>query len=123
MLITIGFTESQRDIDYVSFSDGYKIGAKQESVTIALEGETTGTPTIDVLDGVFAAVGNHPTPETLTGFAGAVHVALTEQVWRPIIRSLSVGDTVTVNGQMWACDRDGWHRVDDIRAHIDPGRV
>jgi hypothetical protein len=71
LIITIGFTESDRARDYSSFSDGYRIGALQASLTIALEGAATGVPDEDLLEAVFAAVGNHPAPQTLTGFAGA----------------------------------------------------
>jgi hypothetical protein len=111
VIITIGFTESDRARDYSSFSDGYRIGAWQASLTIALEGAATGVPDEDLLEAVFAAAGNHPAPQTLTGLAGAVFHALAEQVHHGF-RSLSVGDTVTIKGQMWACDPAGWHRVD-----------
>ena len=39
MIITLGFTESDRDAGYISFSDGYRPGARQQLVTITLEGD------------------------------------------------------------------------------------
>jgi len=39
VIITIGFTESDRDNNYSSFTDGYRIGSRQTSVTIALDGD------------------------------------------------------------------------------------
>jgi hypothetical protein len=42
VIVTLGFTESDRDHDYSSFSNGYRLGARQLSVTIALEGDGTG---------------------------------------------------------------------------------
>jgi hypothetical protein len=38
VIITIGFTLSDRDNDYSSFTDGYRFGARQESITVVIDG-------------------------------------------------------------------------------------
>jgi hypothetical protein len=106
MIITVGFTQSDRD--YSSFSDGYRLGTRQISVTIALEGDGTNLSGERWAEAVFTA-SNHPGPSSDPIVAGIQH-ALAEQVHGGL-RSLSVGDTVSVDGQMWACDPDGWHEV------------
>lgn len=109
MIITLGFTESNRSRDYSSFADGYRIGARQITVTIALEGHGTHLSPRQWADAVFAA-SNLPGPSSDPTVAAIQH-ALAEQVHTPL-RSLSVGDTVTVHGQMWACAPTGWRRID-----------
>lgn len=110
MIITLGFTESDRDAGYISFSDGYRPGAPQQQVTLTLEGDGSQYSAEDWADAAFTA-SNHPglAPD---GPARAIQLALAEQA-RIRLRSLSVGDTVTVHGQMWACEDVGWRRVDD----------
>jgi hypothetical protein len=118
MIVTLGFTESDRSRDYSSFSDGYRIGARQLSVTIALEGKGTYLSAEQWADAVFAA-SNLSRPATDATVAPIQH-ALADQVQTPL-RSLSVGDTVTVHGQMWACEPDGWRRIDSPSG--DPNRL
>jgi hypothetical protein len=107
MIITLGFTESDRD--YSSFSDGYRTGARQTSVTIVLEGSGAHLSAEQWAEAAFAA-SNMPGPAT-DPYAAAIQHALAEQACFPM-RSLSVGDTVTVHGQMLACEHAGWRRVD-----------
>jgi hypothetical protein len=109
MIITLGFTESNRSRDYSSFADGYRIGAQQVSVTIALEGDGRRLPAQLWAEVVFTA-SNHPL--STDPLVVAVQHALAEQVHTPL-RSLSTGDTVTVHGEMWACESTGWRRVDN----------
>ena len=109
MIITLGFTESDRDAGYVSFSDGYRLGARQQLVTITLEGDGSQYDAKQWAEAAFVA-SNHP-GQAPSGPAGAIQLALAEQVKVPL-RSMSVGDTVTVHGQMWACENSGWRRVD-----------
>lgn len=110
MIITLGFTEPRDSDEYLSFSDGYRIGAPQLSVTIALDGNGSRWDAQQWAEATFAASN---LPDTAGDPAvAAIQHALAEQVHTPL-RALSVGDTVTVHGQMWACDRAGWHRVDD----------
>src|SRR5437762_13614228 len=110
MIITVGFTESDRSGDYVSFTDGYRIGAPQFSVTITVDDDDSQLPPELWAECVFTA-SNSPEPSTNPTVA-AIQRALADQVRIPL-RSLSTGDTVTVHGQMWTCDAVGWHRVDD----------
>jgi len=110
VIITLGFTQSDRDADYSSFSDGYRFGAQQQSVTIVLEGDGSGMTAEQWAEAAFEA-SNHP-GQAPAGPARAIQLALAEQVHHRL-RSLSVGDTVTVHGQMWACESVGWRRVDE----------
>lgn len=109
MIITLGFTESDRDACYISFSDGYLPGARQQIVTVTLEGDGSQYDAEELAEAAFVA-SNHP-GEAPTLPARAIQLALTEQA-TGALRSLSVGDTVTVHGQMWACENSGWRRVD-----------
>ncbi|MEV7628802.1 hypothetical protein [Actinoplanes sp. NPDC089786] len=109
MIITLGFTESDRDAGYISFSDGYQPGAQQQLVTITLEGDGTQYDAEELAEAAFVA-SNHP-GEAPTGPARTIQLALAEQAPGPL-RSLSVGDTVTVHDQMWACENSGWRRID-----------
>ncbi len=110
MIITLGFTESDRDNDYSSFADGYRLGARQMSVTIAIEGDGRLLTAEQWAQAAFVG-SNHP-GQAPAGPARAIQSALAEQLHFPL-RSLSVGDTVTVHGQMWACESGaGWRRVD-----------
>jgi hypothetical protein len=110
MIITLGFTESDRNGDYVSFSDGYRIGAPQYAVSITVDDPGGALPPQLWAETAFAAC-NCPQPSTNPTVA-AIQQALADQVRVPL-RALSVGDTVTIYGQMWACDPHGWHRVDE----------
>ncbi len=110
--ITLGFTESDRAGGYVSYADGYRPGAAQVLVTIALDIDGSDRSPQDWADAVFQA-SNSPAPATDPAVAAIRH-ALAEQVHTPM-RSLSVGDTVTVVGQTWACEPSGWRLVDDGR--------
>ncbi|MBO3736659.1 hypothetical protein [Actinoplanes flavus] len=107
MIITLGFTGSDRDAGYVSFSDGYRPGALQQ-VTLDGDGDGDEYSAEDWADAAFSA-SNHPGLAP-AGPARAIQLALAGQV-RVRLRSLSVGDTVTVHGQMWACEDVGWRRV------------
>jgi len=109
MIITLGFTHSDRANDYSSFTDGYQLGAAQTSYTIAVEGAGTHYRAQEWAEAVFIA-SNQPGPAT-DPVVAAIQMALAEQV-RVRLRSLSVGDTVTVHGQMLACQPTGWQPID-----------
>lgn len=109
MIITLGFTESDRSRDYSSFADGYRIGARQTSVTIALDGDGSHLSAQQWAEAVFEA-SNLPTPAA-DPIVAAIQHALAAQVQTPL-RALSVGDTVTVGGRMWACEPVGWRHID-----------
>ncbi|MEV7230891.1 hypothetical protein AB0M79_28285 [Polymorphospora sp. NPDC051019] len=112
MLITLGFTQSDPDAGYSSFSDGYRVGVPQLSVTVALEGDGSQFTGEQWAEAAFVA-SNHAEAAP-AGPARALQLAMAEQV-STRLRSLSVGDTVTVHGQMWACTGIGWRRVDADR--------
>jgi hypothetical protein len=103
--LVIGFTESDRASGYVSFCDGYRPGAKQRLVSLTVRSARTYLGE-EVAEAAFVAT-NHPEPDTLGGLAGIIAKAL---AYKPV-RSLSVGDTVDVNGTNWACSRKGWVQV------------
>jgi hypothetical protein len=108
VIITLGLTESDLDRGYSSFSDGYRLGARQISVTVALEGDGTRLSGEQWAEAVFVA-SNHP-GRSRDPIVAAIQQALADQV-HGRLRSVSVGDTVTAHGQMWACDPAGWHQV------------
>ena len=87
----------------------HRLGARQVSVTIAVEGDGLYLTGEQWAEAAFTA-SNHPS-EAPAGPARAIQLALAEQV-RGRLRSLSTGDTVTVHGQMWACESVGWRRID-----------
>jgi hypothetical protein len=111
MLITLGFTQSDQAAGYSSFTDGYRIGAHQESFTIELEGAGSMYTAAQWAEEAFTA-SNHPGTAP-TQPARAIQLALAEQVSAPL-RALSVGDTVTVDGIMLACTPVGFARVDEM---------
>lgn len=116
MIITIGFTEPGDQHPYLSLSlvNGYRIGARQTSVTIHLPGDGGPRSAQEWAEVVFTAL-QHPrlslAESAPDSDVTAIRRALTDQVHTPL-RSLSVGDTVTVGGQMWACESTGWRQVD-----------
>jgi hypothetical protein len=109
VIITLGFTVSDSGRGYHSLSDGYRIGSTQTSVTVALQGDGRHLSAQQWAEAVFIA-SNQPDPVTDPTVAAIRH-ALAEQV-STALRSLSTGDTVTVHGQMWACEPVGWRQVD-----------
>ncbi len=116
-LVTLGFTQSDRARDHSSFTDGYRLGARQVAVTITVD--ATGIDLTDQqwAEAVFVA-SNDPYPPTAptTPFdrvVAAIRHALATQVHFPI-RSFSLGDTVSVGGVMLACQCVGWRAVTDL---------
>lgn len=105
--ITVGFTKSDRAADYSSFSDGYREGADQDEFTIAAP---PGITDVEALaEAIF--VGSN-SPEVCDGLARTFQLWLADLP----VRSLSVGDTVTLQyhgepAQMVACEPRGWRRV------------
>jgi hypothetical protein len=99
MIILLGFTESDRDADYVSFSDGYRLGAQHVSVAISIEGDGTSLSAEQWAQAAFVA-SNHP-GQAPPGPARAIQLAPAEQVRFPL-RSRQFPDTVTVHRQTWA---------------------
>ena len=112
MQIIIGYTRSDRAADYISHDDGYRPGARQETVRLVLL-DQPGLGPQAWAEAVFVATnrpGTHHSDEA-TGVA-AVTRALREHAYR----SLSVGDTITVihdNGHTdsLACQKTGWEPI------------
>lgn len=106
--ITVGWTISDMDAGYSSFSDGYRHGAKQhvETVTVDIPDDWT---TEQVAEAVFVAT-NSPRPDdTAEQIRSAI--SATGYNGRGAHWSFSVGDTVTVGDQTVACANFGWDEV------------
>lgn len=111
-LITIGWTRSDPDTGYSSFSDGYRRGAQQHTETLEINTE------LDPSEIAEAAYHATNAPE---GFVESGSVA--DHIAKVLENrgfdgsqsghySLSVGDTVTVDGYMMACARTGWEVIE-----------
>lgn len=108
--IVVGLTKS--DLPAYSSYDGWKAGARQETVEVTVPlalTEVVGVKT--VAESVFEAT-NMPVlanPQTLTG-------ALQDALLGKRYRSVSVGDTVTVfrddGVESVSCERWGWEVID-----------
>lgn len=119
--ITIGWTKSDRATGYSSF-DGYKPGAKQHTETFDLDFEPDGNPWDDAV--AIAEAAFHATNApfvTAASLAGRMAEAISATGYHGegAHYSLSVGDTVTINGEvMLACGRMGWDRVSNAPAEV-----
>jgi hypothetical protein len=114
VIITIGFTQSDRDRGYSSFCDGFHAGAKQERVSVWIPAPLEAHSLEEVAEATFIAT-NHPDPASLTGLAGEVFQAVEtfSRKRERYFRSLSVGDTVrTADGRL-ACVSEGWEQMSD----------
>jgi hypothetical protein len=114
VIITLGFTQSDRASDYSSFLDGYHLGARQTCVSIAVDSHGIDLPPEQWAEAAFIAT-NQPALHLATTPAfdravTAIREALTTQT-RPALRCLSVGDTVTLTATVLACDPAGWRPI------------
>lgn len=108
--LTIGFTKSDRSIDYSSYDDGYRPGARQELVTLTVNAR--GLPEMTAAqwgDAVFEAT-NAPGVSDPAARRIAEAISVAQQAGQARrMRSLSVGDTVTVNGtERVSCEKRNW---------------
>lgn len=144
--VTIGWTlNSRTDRDYVSFADGYREGAPQQTITFELEwvnptfvpddireslSDTELVPLeleaerrnhTAIAEAAFIAT-NHPFPRSLQGIAAQILGFIDDADYDGTVPadmedrwvghySLSVGDTVEVDGVRYACASLGWERV------------
>jgi len=108
--IVIGITASDREAGYVSFDDGYRPDAHQELHLITLESGVIATEAEVWAEAVFEATNN---PGQLSAPAQKVRQAM--DAAGIATRSVSVGDTVTVGGATYACERTGWVRLEADR--------
>jgi hypothetical protein len=117
MLVTLGFTQSDRARDYSSFTDGYRLGARQVAVTITVEAAGIDLTGEQWAEAVFVASNDpHPLTDPATPVdraVAAIRHALATQV-RFAVRTFSVGDTVTAGGVVLACQPVGWQPVTDL---------
>lgn len=114
LTLTIGFTRSDRADDYSSFADGYRPGAEQDIVEITVE-SPVGFTGEQWAEAVFVA-SNAPGEGHLSDQPGATAVSAALAQARKNgarMRSLSVGDTVTINGVRYACTPAGWEVARD----------
>lgn len=106
--VTIGWTRSDMENGYSSFSDGYRRGASQHVETVSVEvPEDWDVPRI--AEAVFEAT-NSPAVEPGDGSVpGAILAAILREGYRgkQAHFSLSVGDTVTVADTMVEVKRFG----------------
>lgn len=110
MRVILGFTQPDRDSDYSSFADGFRPGAVQEVAVLVLPDAPDGLTVEQWAEAVFIA-SNAPGPHVgEDAIVPMVRAALRQ--WPRALRSLSVGDTVTVQGETVACDRAGWTRIE-----------
>lgn len=132
--LTIGWTKSDMANGYSSF-DGYRHGARQHTETIEIE--TGDLNDRAVCEAVFAATNIPGIGDTVAQDIQRA-IAATGYRGQGAHYSFSVGDTVTIDGRMYACEpvgfvlvqqpvEDEWPRAaaDSIRSLIDPmsGRI
>lgn len=132
--LIIGWTKSDMANGYSSF-DGYRHGAQQHTETIEIE--TGALDDFAVCEAVFEAT-NAPAPSGEIGTEIVRAIAATGYRGQGAHYSLSTGDTVTIDGRMYACESVGfvlvqplvendWARsaADSVRSLIDPmsGRI
>lgn len=115
--VTVGWTKHEdRDVSptHIPFFHVWRPGQDQheETITVAVPADLYGQRLAEV---VFAAT-NHPDPDRLLGPAATIRKAILDTGYegREAHWSLSVGDTVTVDGVRWAVDRFGWVLVEEV---------
>lgn len=114
--VIIGLTESEFSdaVNYSSFSEGYLPGASQEvfEVDILDTGEFGDLEDIGWV--VFKAT-NDPTAEEQAGPVGNLARVIIP-LRRTVMRSLSNGDTITVDGESIALQHHGFEPVEIVPA-------
>jgi hypothetical protein len=105
--ITIGLTVSDRAANYIPAMDGWRPGAAQDTFPLPQVALPAAWTRADVAEALFTLT-NAPV-EVWDGKGGYAELARTLRALNPLLaRSLSVGDTVTVDGVTLACQRVGW---------------
>lgn len=100
--IIVGLTRTDRLNNYIPMMDGYRDGAEQDAIAITIDGLTLTE--LQWAEAVFVAT-NAPA-DALSDYDGALAV----RAALGLTRALSVGDTVTVDGTRYVCERLGWTR-------------
>ena len=113
MKLTIGWTRSDMANGYSSF-DGYRPGASQHVIEleISVDDRMRLRGDLAICEAAFTAL-NAPGLQPRDGLAYQIEQAVRATGYRGegAHYSLSVGDTVTVDGRMYACDASGWSVV------------
>lgn len=108
MEIIIGTTHSDRANNYSSYSDGYRPGAQQDIHLLSVPDGFNATGE-EWAEAFYVA---HNAPGESASDSPYVKVARDAlRAFPARIRTLSKGDTVIVDGVMYACDSAGWTRV------------
>ena len=114
--VVLGFTQSDRENGYSSFSDGYRPSAFQ--FELAIEIEHDGPLAIEMLaERVFEAM-NDP-HAAKTGLVGEINRAIDAKRGPGVyVRTLSTGDTVTRldTGERVACGSYSWDTVEAVES-------
>lgn len=115
--LTVGWTNSDMEHGYSSFCDGYRPGAEQHTETFIVEVEEDMVTPMGLAEMVFEAT-NNPYLTQPQGVLGQVFRAVkaTGFTGEGFHYSLSTGDTVTVDGVMYACENSGWAVVEEVAA-------
>jgi len=115
-MLTIGYTHTDRytvlPCGYIPACDGYRPGATQDTINLDIDWAIKIGDTVEHwAEAVFIATNAPQEVIDSYGRAAVVAEALATTPgadWR----ALSVGDTVTLNGETLACDRVGWVKID-----------
>lgn len=108
--ITIGFTKTDRESNYVPMMDGYRAGAEQELVVVDMPRALLPVVIAQTPE-LFFGVTNAP----LDAIQASPRMSRMHEhfvsVGQTFPRSISVGDTVSYGDERWACARRGWDRA------------
>jgi hypothetical protein len=117
--VTIGLTEStfSEKVNYSSFSAGYLPGADQQVFEVEVTDEGGYGDLEDIGWVVFKAT-NDPTAEEQAGPVGNLARAII-RLRRTVMRSLSNGDTITVDGETIALQHSSFEPVELAPADED----
>lgn len=121
LTIQLGFTHSDRASDYIPMMDGYRPGAAQTVIQtgdVQLPGLDPAAPlsaddVTAVAEACFTAM-NAPEDLPVSDTVSLVRDAIAARLASGRdtgVHSLSVGDTVTVDGITLACAKKGWSVV------------
>jgi hypothetical protein len=105
-----------RQPDYTPFWDGYRAGQPQHTITFELEVPDNATPAIVAQEAFTASNAPYPLTEGTVAARILAAIQATGYRGREAHYSLSVGDTVEVDGVKLSCEGSGWEPVVDAEA-------
>lgn len=106
--LLIGLTKSDRFNNYIPMCDGWREGAEQS--VIELDYPDYMETVWDVAERVFIAT-NAPEEAIAQVQSQQELYDMLAALNSPVLRALSVGDTVEYDGIRLACERTGWRRI------------